>query len=86
MARPSTVEGADRFVGRGLPAIRIGEGPGAFASIPRRSCIAEAQASGEVLWEMKKTAARDAWNEIQPSIAKVAAIVTAKEVCDGPQQ
>ena len=57
--------------------IRIGDGPGAFASIPRRSCIAEAQAAGEVLWEMKKTAARDAWREIEPSLTRIAAIVTA---------
>ena len=56
--------------------IRIGEGPGAFASIPRRSCIAEAQAEGAVLWEMKKTAARDAWREIEPSLARIADIVT----------
>lgn len=51
--------------------IRIGNGPGAFASIPRRSCIAEAQAEGAVLWEMKKTAARDAWREIEPSLARI---------------
>ena len=57
--------------------IRIGDGPGAFASIPRRSCIAEAQAAGEVLWEMKKTAARDAWREIEPSLTHIADIVTA---------
>jgi chromosome partitioning protein len=57
--------------------IRIGDGPGAFASIPRRSCIAEAQAAGEVLWEMKKTAARDTWREIEPSLARIADIVTA---------
>ena len=57
--------------------IRIGDGPGAFASIPRRSCIAEAQAAGEVLWEMKKTAARDAWREIEPSLSRIADIVTA---------
>lgn len=56
--------------------IRIGDGPGAFASIPRRSCIAEAQAEGAVLWEMKKTAARDAWREIEPSLACIADIVT----------
>ena len=56
--------------------IRIGEGPGAFASIPRRSCIAEAQASGEVLWQMKKTAARDAWREIEPGLARIADIVS----------
>ena len=56
--------------------IRIGDGPGAFASIPRRSCIAEAQAEGAVLWEMKKTAARDAWREIEPSLARIAGTVT----------
>ena len=56
--------------------IRVGDGPGAFASIPRRSCIAEAQAEGAVLWEMKKTAARDAWREIEPSLARIAGIVT----------
>ena len=58
--------------------IRIGDGPGAFASMPRRSCIAEAQAEGAVLWEMKKTAARDAWHEIEPSLRRIANIVTAK--------
>jgi chromosome partitioning protein len=56
--------------------IRIGDGPGAFASIPRRSCIAEAQAEGAVLWEMKKTAARDAWREIEPTFARIADAVT----------
>ena len=56
--------------------IRIGDGPGAFASIPRRSAVAEAQANAEVLWEMKKTAARDAWREIEPSLRAIAAIVT----------
>ena len=57
--------------------IRIGEGPGAFASIPRRSCIAEAQAEGAALWELKKTAARDAWHEIEPSLRRIADIVGA---------
>jgi chromosome partitioning protein len=61
--------------------IRIGDGPGAFASIPRRSSIAEAQAAGEVLWEMKKTAARDAWREIEPSLSRIANIVTAASAC-----
>lgn len=58
--------------------IRTGEQAGAFASIPRRSCIAEAQSEGVVLWEMKKTAARDTWHEIEPSLARIAAIVTAQ--------
>jgi chromosome partitioning protein len=57
--------------------IRIGDGPGDFASLPRRSCIAEAQAEGAVLWEMKKTAAREAWREIEPSLARVAELVLA---------
>jgi chromosome partitioning protein len=55
--------------------IRIGDGPGAFASMPRRSCIAEAQAAGEVLWHIKKTAARDAWREIEPGLQRIADIV-----------
>jgi chromosome partitioning protein len=64
--------------------IRIGEGPGAFASIPRRSAIAEAQAHAEVLWEMKKTAARDAWREIEPSLRAIAAIVTGEHRIAAP--
>jgi len=60
--------------------IRIGDGPGAFASIPRRSCIAEAQAEGAVLWEMKKTAARDVWREIEPSLRRIADIVTGADI------
>jgi chromosome partitioning protein len=51
--------------------IRIGDGPGDFAAIPRRSSIAEAQAEGAVLWETKKTAARDAWREIEPSLQRI---------------
>lgn len=58
--------------------IRIGKEAGALASIPRRSSIAEAQASGEVLWEMKKTAARDTWREIEPSVRHIASIVTGR--------
>jgi chromosome partitioning protein len=66
--------------------IRTGPGPGAFASIPRRSCIAEAQAEGVVLWEMKKTAARDAWREIEPSFARIVDIVTgAAAATVGPE-
>ena len=37
-----------------------------YGFIPKRSAIAEAQAVGQFLPELKKTAARDAWNEIQP--------------------
>lgn len=58
--------------------IRVGDGPGDFAAIPRRSAIAEAQARGEVLWEMKKTAARDAWKEIEPTLRTLTRIVTTQ--------
>jgi len=51
--------------------------PGGFACIPRRSVIAEAQSEGAVLWEMKKTAARDAWREIEASISTIADVVLA---------
>ena len=63
--------------------IPLGSEPGDIASIPRRSAVAEAQAQGEVLWEMRKTAARDAWKEIEPSIARIAAIATASEALRG---
>lgn len=65
--------------------IRLGDGPGAFASIPRRSCIAEAQASGEVLWEMKKTAARDTYAEIRRTLQTIADIV-ARPIAPQPQE
>lgn len=58
--------------------IPLSERPGDIASIPRRSAIGEAQAQGAVLWEMKKTAARDAWREIEPSLARIVEIVVAK--------
>ena len=43
-----------------------------YARIPKRTVVAEAQASGEALWEMRnKTAAREAWIEIQPVLDRV---------------
>jgi chromosome partitioning protein len=62
--------------------IPLSERLGDIASMPRRSVVAEAQAQGALLWEMKKTAARDAWKEIEPSIARIAAIVVAPEMAD----
>jgi chromosome partitioning protein len=59
--------------------IKVGEGAGQLASIPKRSAIAEAQAEGLLLWEMKKTAAREAWAEIEPSLQRIAAIVLARD-------
>ena len=56
--------------------IQVGLVSGEFAFMPRRSAIAEAQSHGEVLWEMKKTAARDAWKEIEPGLARIAAVLT----------
>jgi chromosome partitioning protein len=58
--------------------IQIGSAIGEFAFIPRRSAVAEAQSEGAVLWEMKKTAARDAWKEIEPSISRIAEIVAGQ--------
>ena len=55
--------------------IPLSERPGHLASIPKRSAIAEAQAEGYLLWEMKKTAARDAWAEIEPSLQRITQIV-----------
>ncbi|MFM2058246.1 MAG: hypothetical protein RLY71_2631 [Pseudomonadota bacterium] len=63
--------------------IPVGARPGEFAYLPRRSAIAEAQAHGEVLWEMKKTAARDAYKEIEPSLVRLAATLTAQEISHG---
>ncbi|PKO65228.1 MAG: ParA family protein [Betaproteobacteria bacterium HGW-Betaproteobacteria-16] len=58
--------------------IPCGPKPGQYASMPRRSAVAEAQAEGLVLWEMKKTAARDAWREIELAMAVIAAAVLAE--------
>ncbi len=52
---------------------------GDIASFPKRTAIAEAQAAGALLWEVRKTAARDAWKEIEPSLARIVDIVTRKE-------
>lgn len=62
--------------------IQVGSLPGQCACIPKRSAIAEGQANGEVLWEMKKTAARDAWREVEPSVAKIHEIVFANGASD----
>jgi chromosome partitioning protein len=43
-----------------------------FAFIPTRTAIAEAQAEGMFLADMKKTSARDAWREIKPSFDVIA--------------
>lgn len=51
---------------------------GDIASFPKRTAIAEAQAAGALLWEVKKTAARDAWKEIEPSVTRIVDIVTGK--------
>jgi chromosome partitioning protein len=55
--------------------ISIGPKLGDIASMPRRSAIAEAQGEGLVLWEMKKTAARDAWRELEPGLSVIARTV-----------
>jgi chromosome partitioning protein len=55
--------------------IQVGNLPGQYAFLPRRSIVAEAQANAEVLWRMKKTAARDAWKEIEPGMAHIAGLL-----------
>lgn len=51
--------------------IPLSKKKGSYAFIPKRSIIAESQASGEVLWEMEKGTARQVWKEIKPSIAAI---------------
>ena len=63
--------------------IKLSDVPGDFARIPKRSAIAEAQADGLLLWEMKKTAARDAWAEVQPSLQRILQIVVTEAVSPG---
>jgi chromosome partitioning protein len=58
--------------------IRMGPDGNKLASIPKRSAIAEAQGDGQLLWEMKKTAARDAWLEIEPVLHHLAGVVMQK--------
>ena len=62
--------------------IRLSDRPGHFACIPKRSAIPEAQAEGLLLWEMKKTAARDAWLEIEPTIRRLASVVCSEVKAD----
>jgi chromosome partitioning protein len=59
--------------------IELEDGVEGFAFIPKRSAIAEAQAEGQLIWEMKKTAARDAWLEIEPSLRSLEQAVFAHE-------
>ncbi|RQO53413.1 ParA family protein [Paucibacter sp. KBW04] len=59
--------------------IPVGQQVGQFAYIPRRSSIAESQASGELLWEMKKSPAREAWKEIEPGLARIFDILMGEE-------
>ena len=63
--------------------IPLSDAAGDFARIPKRSAIAEAQADGLLLWEMKKTAAREAWAEIEPSLRRILGIVLAHTVKPG---
>lgn len=43
-----------------------------FAYLPNRTALAEAQAGGLPLWELKKTSARDAWKDIKPHFVEIA--------------
>lgn len=46
--------------------IMTAPGSNDFAHVRMRSIIPEAQAAGVPIWEIKKTAARDAWRELEP--------------------
>ena len=59
--------------------IKLSERQGDLACIPKRSAIAEAQAEGLLLWEMKKTAARDAWTEIEPTLRRIVTVILGGE-------
>jgi chromosome partitioning protein len=75
-ATPFQRENFAGLVERHLPLlIRLSDRPGDVAFIPRRSAIAVAQAEGSLLWEIKKTAARDAWTEIEPTLRRIVAVV-----------
>ena len=58
--------------------IRFGAEQQQIAKIPKRSSIMEAQGDGLVLWEMKKTAAREAWEEIRPTVEHLASVMTGR--------
>lgn len=68
------------LIERHLPLmIKLSERQGHLAFIPKRSAFAEAQADGLLLWEMKKSAARDAWAETEPSLRHIVAVVIGQE-------
>ena len=68
------------LIERHLPLmIKLSERQGDCAFIPKRSAIAEAQAEGLLLWEMKKTAARDTWTEIEPTLRRIVAVILGGE-------
>jgi len=71
--RANLVEVVSRYRSLLIP---LSDKVGDVASMPRRSAIAEAQAAGVVLWEMKKTAARDCWKDIERTVHKLADVVS----------
>lgn len=46
-------------------------GNGNYASIPKGTAIAEAQSAGVPVWSIKKTSARNIWNQIKPIFDKI---------------
>lgn len=46
---------------------------GGYALIRNTTAVADAQEAGLPLWKLGKTSARDAWREIEPSFAQIAA-------------
>ena len=71
--RANLVEVVNRY----MPLlIRLSDDRADVAKMPRRTAIAEAQADGAVLWEVRKTAARDSWKEIARTVHKLADILS----------
>jgi chromosome partitioning protein len=60
------------YLSRLLAMVDDPKGGQDYARIPKRTVVAESQACGQALWEMRnKTAAREAWGEIQPVLDRV---------------
>lgn len=49
-----------------------------FAAIPKGTAIAEAQSSGLPVWAIRKTSARNIWNQLKPIFDKIIKIMEIK--------
>jgi chromosome partitioning protein len=83
LVEPSACQQASlaELVGR-HPSLLIptSTGPNPYAVIPRHAVIAQAHADAQAMWERSDGAAQALWQLTEPSIAAVAARLTAAEV------